>query len=153
MSNNNVFSSPTEKINSLRKQKTTTQQYREYEPVKEDVKKNIPKGEGLKKMIDNIRFTNTVNDSPVMLKKTYRGYTHRVMDFSHFLNLRLYPRSIYTTDKLLRLVASSTLEQLKKYLSKKRKVPIDALFVVLIIVGVVAVVMVILFLVLPLLGL
>ena len=150
---NKIFDSPEKKIDELLKQKTKTQYVdmeiiKDIEPSDKKSDKNIdvPKGEGLKKIYDNLKFVDTVNKNPVMLKKSYRGYTHRVMDLNHFLNLRLYPRSIYTTDKLLRIVAVSKYEQLKKYLAKKRKVSLNFLYIILIIMGVVVAVIVILLL-------
>jgi len=156
------FVSPEEKIDRLLQAREQKIQF--YEPVPQKnnetvgvVKKKdnvfIPKSEGLKKMFDNLKFTDKVNNEPLITKKQYNGYSsHSVMDISHFLNLRLYPRSIYTTDKLLRLIASSNLETLKKYVSKKRKVSMDFLYIILILVGVACVVMVILFLILPMAG-
>jgi hypothetical protein len=55
----------------------------------------------------------------------------------------MWPRSIYVTDKLLRLVASSKLEALKRYLSKKRTMPLNMLWIILIIIGVILAIVVI----------
>jgi len=108
---------------------------------------NVPKSVGLKKIYDNIRFTETVKTNPLMLKKEYKGYDgYKVINLNSFLNLRLYPRSIYTTDKLLRLVASSRYEQLKKHIQKKRAVPMNMLWIILIIMGVIIAILAILFL-------
>jgi hypothetical protein len=107
---------------------------------------NVPKSEGLQKIYDNIKFSNEVKQNPLLLKKEYKGFDCKVINLSSFLNLRLYPRSIYTTDKLLRLVASSRYEQLKKHIAKKRAVPMNMLWIVMIIIGVIMAIVVILFL-------
>lgn len=109
-----------------------------------DKKLVVPKSEGLKKIYDNLKFSEEVKTNPLLLKKEYRGFDAKVINLSSFLNLRLYPRSIYTTDKLLRLVGSSRLEQLKKHLSKKRTMPINFLWIIFIIMGVIIAVIVIL---------
>lgn len=116
-----VFDDPEKKVDELLKKRTMF----------------VPKSEGLQKIYDNIRFSNVVKEAPLMLKKTYRGHDFKTIDLSNFLNLRLYPRSIYTTDKLLRLVASSRYEQLKKHIAKKRSMPFNMLWIILIIFGVV----------------
>lgn len=158
-----VFVSPEKKIDELLKKRQQSghrieyEHIQEYEPVEENdigvVSKDknvfVPKSEGLKKIFDNLQFVDKVKKEPVLAKKSYKGYTHQVMDLSHFLNLRLYPRSIYTTDKLLRLVATSKYEQLKRYIEKKRKVSMNFLYIILIIMGVVVAIVVILMLVAP----
>jgi hypothetical protein len=137
------FEPPERKIDSLlhlrEKKKEQRQQEREHEL-------NIPKSETLRKIYDNISFAQKVKDNPLMLKKEYRGYDFKVINLNSFLNLRLYPRSIYTTDKLLRIVAVSRYEQLKKHIQKKRAVPMNMLWIVLIIIGVIMAIVVILFL-------
>jgi hypothetical protein len=133
----NDFESPEKKIDELLKRK--------------DRSLVVPKSEGLKKIFDNITFAERVKDDPLLLKKEYKGNVSnnggfRVINLNNFLNLRLYPRSIYTTDKLLRLVASARYEQLKKHINQKRKVPMNMLWIIAIIFGVVIAVVVILML-------
>ena len=136
MDRHDDFEPPEDKIDNLLRQK---EQKREQEL-------NVPKSESLRKIYDNIRFTSEVKKTPLMLKKEYHGYDYKVINLNSFLNLRLYPRSIYTTDKLLRLIASSRYEQLKKHIQKKRAVPMNMLWIVLIIIGVIMAIVVILFL-------
>lgn len=139
MDKKKYFDDPSQKIDELIKKRDKEQHV------------YVPKSEGLQKIYDNIKFTEKVKDDPILLKRDYRGVVsgeakYRVISLDNFLELRLYPRSIYVTDKLLRLVASSRLEWLKKYLSKKRSMPLNVLWIILIVMGVIIAVVVILLL-------
>jgi hypothetical protein len=111
----------------------------------------MSKSEQLQKTYDNLVFRKTVRDNPLTVKHEIKVFGYETVSLNEFLALRLWPRSIYVTDKLLRLVASSKLEALKRYVQKKRAVPMNMIWILLIIFGVVIVIIVILFL-LPSLG-
>ena len=111
----------------------------------------LGKSEELQKTYDNLLFRKKFRDNPLIEKHEYRVFGVETVGLNEFLSLRMWPRSIYVTDKLLRLVAGSKLEVLKRYLVKKRAVPMNMLWILLIIFGVVIAIVVILVL-LPKLG-
>jgi hypothetical protein len=106
----------------------------------------LGKSEQLQKTYDNLVFRKRVRDNPVMTKHGYRVFGAETVDLNSFLALRLWPRSIYVTDKLLRLVAGSKLEVLKRYIAKKRSVPLNMIWILFIIIGVIVAIVVILIL-------
>jgi hypothetical protein len=111
----------------------------------------MSKSEQLQKTYDNLVFRKEVREKPLINKHEYKVFGYQTVSLNEFLALRLWPRSIYVTDKLLRLVASSKLEALKRYVAKKRSIPMNMIWILLIIFGVVIVIIIILFL-LPSLG-
>lgn len=120
-------------------------------------KKELAEGKRYKsaesqRVFDNIAFGDTVEKNPVVNKdfdKKVLGY--ETVNFNHYINQRIWPRSIYTTDKLVRLAMSAKLEFLKRYLAKKRHVPIGMIWLLIVIFAVVIGIVVIFFL-LPSLG-
>jgi len=120
-------------------------------------KKELVEGKRFKsaesqRVYENIAFGDKVEHEPVINNK----FDKKVLGFetvnlNHYINQRIWPRSIYTTDKLVRLAMSAKLEFLKRYLSKKRHVPMNMIFLLIILFGAVVVVLIILFL-LPQLG-
>jgi len=104
------------------------------------------------RVFDNIKFGDKVEKKPITstkFDKEVLGYES--INLNHYINQRIWPRSIYTTDKLVRLAMSAKLEFLKRYLSKKRHVPISMIWLLIIMFGVVIVVIIVIFL-LPQLG-
>jgi len=120
-------------------------------------KKELAEGKRFKsaeaqRIYDNIDFGDKVEHDPVLnnkFDKKVLGY--ETVNFNHYINQRIWPRSIYTTDKLVRLAMSAKLEFLKRYLAKKRHVPIGMIWLLIIIFAVIIGIMVIFFL-LPSLG-
>ena len=112
------------------------------EDVENEVDKVVGKSEQVQKAFDNIVFRNNVQKNPLMLKHYARGLTVEYIDLGPFLKERLWTRSIYTTDKLIRLNLAAPLEMMKKYLEKKRKAAFDFMWLILIIVGVLVAVLV-----------
>ena len=105
------------------------------------------------RVFDNVQFADEVSSNPISTRKFDKevmGY--ETITFNHYLNQRIWPRSIYTTDKLVRLAMSAKLEFLKRYLSKKRSVPMNMIWLLLILFGVAAAIIVILLIILPLMG-
>ena len=105
------------------------------------------------RVFDNVQFADEVSSSPVGTRKYDKevmGY--ETINFNHYLNQRIWPRSIYTTDKLVRLAMSAKLEFLKRYLSKKRSVPMNMIWLLIILFSVVAIIIVILLIIMPLMG-
>ena len=73
------------------------------------------------------------------------------VNINAILKDNLWDRSIFTTDKLCRMFLSYTLEQMKKYERKKRAVPLNMLWIILIMFGVVIAIVLVMIL-LPMLG-
>jgi hypothetical protein len=105
------------------------------------------------KQASNIRkFKNKMKT-----KKIDSGYENvsvfgvKNVNINAILKDNLLDRSIFTTDKLCRMFLSCTLDQLKKYEKKKRAVPMNMLWILMLMFGVIIVVLVVIFL-LPQLG-
>lgn len=111
----------------------------------------VSKSQQVQETYDNLMFRNEVRENPIATRINKRVMGVEVVNLNKFINLQLWKRSIYVTDKLIRLVASARLEFLKRYLSKKRHVPMNMIYILIIIFGVVIAIVVILFL-LPNLG-
>ena len=110
------------------------------------------KPESLKKVKDNRRVKKRIRVRRVSKEaENVPVFGAKDVNVNAILKDNLWDRSIFTTDKLCRMFLSCTLEQLKKYERKKRSVPLNMLWIVLLMVAVVAVVIVVL-LVLPSLG-
>ena len=110
------------------------------------------KPESLKKVKDNRRVKKRIRVRRVSKEaENVPVFGAKDVNVNAILKDNLWDRSIFTTDKLCRMFLSCTLEQLKKYERKKRSVPMNMLWIVLLMVAVVAVVIVVL-LVLPSLG-
>ena len=140
-----VFNDPHDEVDELLKRKKD-------KPGDNVFRKDLlSKSEQLQRTYDNLLFRKKVRDEPLMKQHDYRVFGVKTVSLNEFLALRMWPRSIYVTDKLLRLVASSKLEALKRYVAKKRAVPMNMIWILIIIFGVVIVIIVVLFL-LPSLG-
>jgi len=108
--------------------------------------------ETLKKVRDNRRFKKRIRFRRVVPKyDNVKVFGVKSVNINAILKDNLWDRSIFTTDKLCRMFLSMTLEQLKKYEKKKRAVPLNMLWIVLLMIGVVVAILVVLFL-LPRLG-
>lgn len=132
------FDDPHLKIDEVIKNKE-----REDEPVS--------KSQQVQETYDNLKFRNEVREDPIVTNINRNVMNVVVVNLNKFLNLQLWKRGIYTTDKLIRLAMSAKLEFLKRYLSKKRSVPMNMIYILIIIFTVVIVIVIVLFL-LPNLG-
>lgn len=80
----------------------------------------------MEQMLDNIRFEKEYEQNPPTTKKyDIKIFGVETINLNPFLELRIWQRSIYVTDKLMRLVAGSRLDFLKRYLRKKNKMTFD----------------------------
>lgn len=110
------------------------------------------KPEALKRVKDNRRFKKRIREEKIAKShEDVQVFGMKNVNINAILKDNLWDRSIFTTDKLCRMFLGCTLEQLKKYERKKRAVPMNMLWIILIMFGVVAVILVVLFL-LPRLG-
>jgi len=110
------------------------------------------KPEALKRVKNNRRFKKHIRVRRVAPEKeNITVFGVKNVNVNAILKDNILDRSIFTTDKLCRMFLSCTLEQLKKYERKKRAVPLNMMWIIMIMFGVVAVILVVLFL-LPRLG-
>jgi len=106
----------------------------------------------IQKAYDNLKFGKTLKDSPIKTEKYDREiFGYETININPYIEQRVWPRSIYVTDKLVRLAMKARYEQLKKYLAKKRTVSMNMIWLIILLFGAVGVIMVIIFL-LPKLG-
>lgn len=108
--------------------------------------------DALKLRRDNRDFISKIEENQIKPEKeTIKVFGVKSVNVNAILKDNIWNRSIFTTDKLCRLFLGCTLEQLKKYSKKKRQVPVNMLFLLIILFGVVIAVIVVVFL-LPQLG-
>jgi len=108
--------------------------------------------EALKRVRDNRRFKKRIRVRRVVPKaENITVFGVKSVNVNAILKDNLWDRSIFTTDKLSRMFLNMTYEQLKKYIVKKRAVPMGMLWILMLLFGVGAVVLVVLFL-LPSMG-
>lgn len=105
----------------------------------------------IQRVHDNLEFRNEVKDNPIKNEHEKKIFGVETITLTPYLNMRLWPRSIYVTDKLIRLVASARLDFLKRYLAKKRRMSFNFYWLMILIIGVVIALLAIIFL-LPTLG-
>lgn len=164
MDDNADFDDPRKKIDELINKKEPVAEFVPFDSPQEKIKKaehkhDLELGKKFKsaeaqRVFDNVKFADEVESNPVLSKDYDRKvFGYEMISFNHYLNQRIWPRSIYTTDKLVRLAMSAKLEFLKRYLSKKRHVPMSMIWLLILMFAVGAVILVIMFLILPLMGL
>lgn len=111
----------------------------------ENVLKNNP--ETLKKVRNNRQFKKKIKFRRIVPEKeNVKVFGVKNVNINAILKDNIWDRSIFTTDKLCRMHLNMTLEQLKKYQSKKRHVPLNMMWIVILMFGVVAVILIIVFL-------
>ena len=109
--------------------------------------------EALQKVKDNRRFIRKIEQKQIDPKhENVKVFGVKNVNLNNILKDNIWNRSIFTTDKLCRMHRKMTYEQLKKYQSKKRHVPLNMMWIIIIMFGVVAAIIVIMLL-LPKLGL
>ncbi|MBD3263643.1 MAG: hypothetical protein GF375_00895 [Candidatus Omnitrophica bacterium] len=106
----------------------------------------LGRGKQIAEVIDNLEFRKKVREKPINKNHSVKAYGFKMVDLNNYLVCRLWPRGIYTTDKLVRLGFAARLEMLRRYLKKKRTVPFDILWIIIIMAVIAAVIIVILFL-------
>lgn len=116
--------------------------------VEKDIDKILSdRPEALQRVKDNRRFKKRIKFRRVVPKnENVKVFGVKNVNINAILKDNIWDRSIFTTDKLCRMFLSCSLEQLKKYERKKRVVPLNMMWIVLIMVAVVIVVLIILFL-------
>lgn len=108
--------------------------------------------DALKLRRDNRNFINKLETHKIKTThETVKVFGVKDVNVNAILKDNIWNRSIFTTDKLCRMFLGCTLEQLKKYEKKKRQVPLNLLYLLIIMMGIGIAVIVMLFL-LPQLG-
>jgi len=101
----------------------------------------------LKKIRDNQQFINEIQEKPLSEDLSMVPVFGTSVSFNNILKKNIWDRSIYTVDMLCDTFVSMTYEQLKKYMAKKRTMPLNILWLLLILMGVgVGVIILVLFL-------
>ena len=102
-----------------------------------------PYTENLEKVKDNLHFYNKIQEKPVVSKDFDKTIWGETVNFNHYIEGQAWPSSFYNIDKLIRLNTSAAFEWMKRWLSKKRHVPLDMLWflliIIIIVVGIIAV--------------
>jgi len=126
----------------------------ENERSKEGVKeKSRLMATDLEKIKDNIKFANEVQDNPVVTDKyDKRVFNCDVININPYIEQQAWPSSLYFIDKLIRLNTKASLEWMKRYLSKKRHVPMNMIWLLILLFAVGIVIVIVLFLILPMIG-
>jgi hypothetical protein len=106
----------------------------------------------LRKVKDNRKFIKYIKENKVKDEKAdVPVFGVKSVNVNAILKDNIHDHVIFTIDKLCRMYRSMRLEKLKKYQRKKRNVPINAIWVIIILFGVIMAVLIVLFL-LPQLG-
>ena len=113
-----------EKVDKTLKEKEET-------PGKKPVKPVYAKD--LERVQDNIKFAAEIQQQPVTSDKHDKKiFNHKTVNFNHYIKGQAWPESIFNIDKLLRLNTAASFEWQKRYLKKKRTMPLDIFWVILI---------------------
>lgn len=101
----------------------------------------------LKKIKDNKKFISEIETKPLPTEVASIPVFGTSVDLNAILKNNIWDRTAYFIDMECDTFAHMTLEQLKKYLAKKRKMPMNIIWLMIILMGVgVAVNILILFL-------
>lgn len=117
--------------------------------VDELLKKKTGITTNLEEIRENIKFVDKVVNNPVITDKfDGRKFNGDVININPYIEQQALPSSIYFVDKLIRLNTKASLEWMKRYLSKKRHVPMRMIWILLLLFGVgMAIVIIFLFIV------
>jgi len=101
----------------------------------------------LKKITDNQKFLKEIEEKPLPVDVASIPVFGTSVDFNAILKDNIWNRSAYTVDMLCDMFLSMNIEKMKKYQAKKRKIPMNIiwLMIILMMVGV-GVIVLILFL-------
>ena len=108
--------------------------------------------EALKRVKDNRKFIQTIRNKKIHPNQAdVKVFGVKSVNLNAILKDNIWNRSIFTTDKLCRMFLGCTLEQLKKYEKKKRAVPMNMIWIIILIFGIIIVILIVVFL-LPRIG-
>jgi len=100
-----------------------------------DSKTKIPMSQEMQKVVSNSKFMQQVKENPIETTKYDKIIFGKVISLNQFLNLRLWPRSFYKTDHLIRLGMGARYEILKRNIPKKRRDAFEFWWLIALIVG------------------
>ena len=101
----------------------------------------------LKKIKDNQKFIKEIEEKPLPHEVASIPVFGTSVDFNAILKDNIWNRSAYTVDMLCDMFLSMNIERMKKYQAKKRRLPTNIIWLLLIMVAVgVGVIVLILFL-------
>lgn len=101
----------------------------------------------LRKIRDNQRFIKEIEDKPLPVEVASIPVFGTSVDFNAILKDNIWNRSAYTVDMLCDMFLSMNIARMKKYQAKKRKLPMNILWLIIILAAVgVGIIVLILFL-------
>lgn len=107
----------------------------------------------LEQIRENIKFVDRVQNDPVTTEVFNEQISEfEVININPYIEQQALPNSIYDMDKLIRLNTKASMEWQKRYLSKKRTVPMKMIWIIILLAVVIVVVMLFIMFVLPQLG-
>jgi len=93
---------------------------------------------------DNFNFANKVENEPVVTKEFDKNiFGVKVLNFNHYILQQAWPSSFYFIDKLIRLNTKASMEWQKRYLSKKRTVPMKMIWLLIVFVVIIFIIVLI----------
>ena len=100
---------------------------------------------------DNYKFAHKIETDPIKDTKKYdtKIFNYVVLSFNNYLNQMAWPSSLYFIDKINRLNMRASLEMIKKNLKKKNTVPMNLIWLLILMAIAGFVVLIVVFLVLP----
>ena len=105
------------------------------------------KPETLKKVKENREFKTFIKENKVSPEyENTMVFGVKSVNYNAILKDNIQDHSVFTIDKLCRMFRNMTYEQLKKYQHKKRSVPFNMIWLLIIMFGVVVAVLVVWFL-------
>jgi hypothetical protein len=85
---------------------------------------------------DNIKFVDEVINKPVVSDRfDKKVFDYETVNINPYILQQAWPSSLYFIDKLIRLNTSASLEWKKRYLSKKRKVSMNMVWLIILLAG------------------
>ena len=86
----------------------------------------------LKKIKDNQKFIKEIEDKPLLHEVASIPVFGTSVDFNAILKDNIWNRSAYTVDMLCDMFLHMNIERMKKYLAKKRKLPTNIIWLLII---------------------
>ena len=122
----------------------TEEQPKKPKSIEEEIDEIIGDTPEMEFVKGNLQFDKEIEQDPIHPKECeVNVFGYYPIDLHGILKINPWKRSIYTTDKLCRLFLTANFEQMKKYLTKKRQIPTNIWFFVIITIAVAAAVVLI----------
>jgi len=121
--------------------------------VDELLKRKTGISSNLEQIRENIKFVDKVQNNPVVTESfNEKVFNFETVNINPYIEQQALPNSIYDMDKLIRLNTKASMEWQKRYLSKKRHVPMSMIWIIILMVIVGVVILLFIMFVLPMMG-